>query len=199
MGYLIQVIASPGCGEIGMPVWIMNCETSQGAMPLVVELLDMAILSDGSPGRHAPPAHKISKNTGTPSSTVLPCASVTTALAVVSRVPSLLSIDLLLMVTPTRFTGPEVTVTSASCAVSGDGTPLTTVSAHAATVTGPGCVPERSVMVAKPAVSEMAKGSSRAHNVVGLGDGVAPAGGRGVGRGRITAPGALWAATTGER
>src|SRR5437867_2709475 len=42
--------------------------------------------------------------------------------------------------------------------INGDGTSLTMVSAHATTVTGPGPVPARSWMTAKPALSESATG-----------------------------------------
>src|SRR5262249_21266788 len=56
-GYLMQVIASPGCGEIGSPVCGTNCDVSHGASAFVVELLEMAMLQDGSEGsqRQRPP------------------------------------------------------------------------------------------------------------------------------------------------
>src|SRR5262249_56659096 len=107
-----------------------------------------------------------------------------------SLVPMLCS----LRVSPCRATGPVVRVSTDCCSVRGEGRLGTVVSVHAATATGRGWVPLRIWITANPAESETELGSSGEHNVVGSGVGV-PLGVTVV-TGRMTAPGALCAATT---
>ncbi len=212
-GNLRQVIALPGCGDTGRPVCAGNWDTSHGGIPLVTAPFASTMADAGSvvSGRHCPPSQAAlllhgspsrspptqrwrrttSNTTGVPSSTALPCASTTNALSVVSNVPSLLSTKRGLRLTRILATGPAETATNGCCSTRATARPSDTVSAHAETVTEPGWLPARSCTIAKPAVSLTANGASIGQSVFGSGiEGVASDGGK------ITAPAALWAATT---